>query len=145
MSVDSMILFCEEMAAVAPALETHTLTSLSEQVPTHTTPYTIHCNPHHMSYTIYTLCVCVCVQVTSSFQDDYLVDASDPLPTGASLIHALDTVDEGCIALNILPLVGGEGAEGVRSMAARFHLLKVCEASVNGNLEGIDALLGKCL
>ncbi len=84
------------------------------------------------------------VQVTSSFQDDYLVDAADPLPTGASLVHALDTVDEGCIALNIFPLVGGEGAEGVRSLAARFHLLKVCEAAVNGSLEGIDALLGEC-
>ena len=59
------------------------------------------------------------------------------------LLYGLDTVEEGSIALNLLPLVSGGGCEGVRGLAARFHLLRVCEATVNQNLEGIDALLGQ--
>ena len=37
----------------------------------------------------------------------------------------------------------GVKEEGVRGMAARFHLLRVCEQAVNKSLEGIDALLGE--
>lgn len=81
--------------------------------------------------------------MTSSFQDDYLIEASDPLPLGLELLYSLDEVEEGLIALNLQPLIGGAGCENVRSMAARFHLLRVCEAAVNKNLEGIDALLGE--
>ena len=109
------------------------------------------------------VCVCVCTklqvirtvsQVTSSFQDDFLIEATDPLPSDAGLplklLYGLDAEEEGSIAINLLPLVMGVGeagegvkGEGVRAMAARFHLLRVCEQAINQNLEGIDALLGE--
>ncbi len=90
----------------------------------------------------------MCLQVTSSFQDEYLIEAGDPLPTNCCLSYCLDTTDlseeEGGIALNILPLASGTKAGILRSMAARFRLLTVCERALNSSLEGIDALLGRC-
>ncbi len=41
---------------------------------------------------------------------------------------------------------GQEKGSVLRALAAHFRLLRVCEYTLNGNLEGIDALLGRsCL
>ena len=40
---------------------------------------------------------------------------------------------------------GRERGSILRAMAAQFKLLSSCERVINGNLEGIDALLGECL
>lgn len=51
----------------------------------------------------------LCEETTSKFQDVYLIESMDPLPedTGLQLelAYALDSVDEGSVSLNLLPMV----------------------------------------
>ena len=123
-SPDTAILFSDEMAAVVGrgGLATPLLQELSEKV-------------------------------TTAFQDSFLVDSSDvppsPSPPSSSslapgLALGLDSAEEGCIALNLAPLLAQDStAASVRAMHAQFRLLRVCEQHLNGCLEGIDALLGE--
>ena len=94
-------------------------------------------------------------QVTEKFQETYLVEIADGVPQkgGVSMdyLYSLDTTDEGSIALSLFPMVvddrtsgeGREKKEGLVGMASLFRLLRMCEVQLNGNLDGIDALLGK--
>lgn len=121
------ILFCDEMCSVVPHLNVSILEHL-------------------------------CEQVTSTFQDTFLVEAANGVPQEVGLPMGFcygldeDVSDDGSIALNLLPMVlasksspegGAANGDGLIGMAARFHLLRTCEQQLNGNLEGIDALLGK--
>lgn len=99
----------------------------------------------------------LCEEVTTSFQDTFLVEVTDGVPEGVSTVpmeflYGLDPTDEGSIALNLLPMIvdpkarSGGGVVGetkLLEMAAKFHLLRTCEQQLNSSLEGIDALLGK--
>ena len=94
-------------------------------------------------------------ETTSLFQDSFLVEVSDPLPTDlglpTELAEGLDSSEEGSIAVNLLPLAVkvGEGTRergsGLRPMAAQFRLLRVCEQTLRDSLDGVDALLGLSL
>ncbi len=126
----TMILFCDEMCGVLSHLDGSLLGYL-------------------------------CSEVTNTFQDTFLVEMTDSIPQAGRVgvamdfLYGLDTTEEGSVALNLLPMVlaakttsegGGGGGrasgEGLVAMAAKFHLLRTCEQQLNGNLEGIDALLG---
>ena len=126
-SQECSVLFSDEMSCVVPRLDAFLLEFLGDQV-------------------------------TSKFQDTYLEEMADGAPQvgGVSMeyLYSLDTVDEGSIALNLFPMVvearaggkgekGGDKKEGLVGMASQFHLLRKCELQMNGNLDGIDALLGK--
>lgn len=91
----------------------------------------------------------LCEEVTNSFQESYLVEVTDGVPEGmgvpAEFRYGLDSTEEGSIALNLLPMIVASKTDpegGVVAMAAKFYLLRTCEKQLNGNLEGIDALLG---
>ena len=95
----------------------------------------------------------LCDEATSIFQDTFLVEVSDPLPTDlgvpVELAHGLDSSEDGSIAVNLYPLTTRQENEKtkergsiLRGMAAQFRLLRVCEHTLNGSLEGVDALLG---
>jgi len=94
----------------------------------------------------------LCDKITTKFQDIFLIESTDPLPTDVGLplelAYNLDVVEEASIALNLMPGVVQPGENGqergavLRAMAAKFRLLRMCEQTLNGNLEGIDALLG---
>ena len=120
-----MILFCDEMCGVVSHLDGSLLSFL-------------------------------CEEITNTFQDTFLVEVGDDLPQGGvamDYLYGLDSTEEGSIALNLLPMIlaaktsseggGVAGGEGLVGMAARFCLLRTCEQQLNGNLEGIDALLGE--
>lgn len=134
-SQECSVLFCDEMSGVVPQLASFILEHLGDQV-------------------------------TGKFQDTYLSEITDGIPQGAGVsmeyLYGLDTTDEGSIGLNLFPMiveartnVGRGGAEGAASaaadkkeerlvgMASMFRLLRKCELQINGNLDGIDALLGK--
>lgn len=101
----------------------------------------------------------LCEQVTTLFQDTFLVETADGLPEDLSVpvefLYALDDMEEGSIALNLLPMLlassreergGGRrrsGGDDLAKMAAQFHLIRMCEQKLNGNLEAVDALLGQ--
>lgn len=92
----------------------------------------------------------LCEVITNSFQEEFLVEVTDGIPEGlgipAEFRYGLDSTEEGSIALNLLPMIVASKTDpegGVVAMAAKFHLLRTCEKQLNGNLEGIDALLGK--
>lgn len=103
--------------------------------------------------------------VINDFQDDFVVDmvaaeneGMDPLPW--NLAFGLDNESESSIVLNLLPLVvpsrqlttsrltieklnATSRSVSVWWMASNFRLLQICESRLhNGDLEGIDALLG---
>ncbi|XP_031562635.1 Fanconi anemia group D2 protein-like [Actinia tenebrosa] len=98
--------------------------------------------------------------VVSDFQEDFLVDRDAPLPKDTlpiEFVYGLDEAEEGSIALNILPLLLTAAAATSKPqsvldkppvaslvcLAPHFRLLRICEQSQhNGDLEGIDALLG---
>ena len=86
-------------------------------------------------------------KITSLFQDTYLVEITDPLPTFPGIpldfSHGLDNPDEGTIAVNLLPMAVNSH-ERLRAMAAHFHLLCVIVMAMNNSLEEVDALLGGC-
>lgn len=91
----------------------------------------------------------LCEEVTNSFQEAFLVEVTDGVPgevgVPAEFRYGLDSTEEGSIALNLLPMVVASKTNpegGVVGMAAKFHLLRTCEKQLNGNLEGVDALLG---
>ena len=121
---DSCILFCDEMASVV------------QSVPPD--PSIL----RHLSD-----------ETTTTFQDMFLIEASDPLPTDLELplecARGLDSTEEGSIAVNLFPLAvkqdekTQERGGALRAMASQFSLLRVCEQALNGSLEGVDALLGK--
>ena len=125
-SPDSLILFCNEMTAAVQSIPLD--------------PALL----HHL-----------CDETTSIFQDTFLVEVSDPLPTDlglpVELAHGLDSTEEGSIAVNLFPLAWRqdekmqEKGSVLRGMAAQFRLLRVCEQILNGSLEGVDALLGQHL
>ena len=79
------------------------------------------------------------------YQDTYLVEISDPLPSLPGLplefSYGLDNTEEGTIALNLFPMVAAS-PERLRAMAAHFHLLCVLTMTQHNNLEEVDALLG---
>lgn len=100
----------------------------------------------------------LCESVTGTFQDTFLVEASEGAPdetcgVSVDLLYGLDDTEEGSIALNLLPMVVHSRVnpdsslvtkgEGLFGMAAQFHLLRICEQQLNNNLEAVDALLGK--
>ena len=97
----------------------------------------------------------LCDKITTKFQDVFLVESTDDLPTDVGvpleLAYSLDAMEEASVALNLMPSVvqpgekGQEKGAGLRAMAAKFRMLSVCEQTLNGNLEGIDALLGGCI
>ena len=97
----------------------------------------------------------LCDKITTKFQDIFLIESTDRLPTDVGLplelAYNLDVVEEASIALNLMPGVVQPGENGqergavLRAMAAKFRLLRMCEQTLNGNLEGIDALLGRFL
>ena len=127
-SEECSILFCDEMSCIVAHLEASILGHLSERV-------------------------------TSLFQDAFLLEMTDGAPQGVGIpldfLYGLDSTDEGSIVLNVLPMVvaartggmtkggGTKSKEGLVGMAALFRLLRKCEKQLNGNLEVIDALLGK--
>ncbi|XP_048586773.1 Fanconi anemia group D2 protein isoform X2 [Nematostella vectensis] len=93
--------------------------------------------------------------VVSDFQDDFLVDREAPLPKDSlpiDFLYGLDEVEEGSIAVNILPLLLASNSKQAQTdtalssldcLAPHFRLLRTCEQSQHkGDLEGIDALLG---
>jgi Fanconi anemia group D2 protein len=122
-SPDSTVLFCDEMAAAVQSLPL---------------------DPALLRH--------LCDETTSVFQDAYLVEVSDPLPPDLGLplelSHGLDSSEEGSITVNIFPLAARrdertqERGSALRGMAAQFRLLRVCEQTLTGSLEGVDALLG---
>jgi Fanconi anemia group D2 protein len=122
-SPDSAVLFCDEMTAAVQSLPLD------------------HALLRHL-----------CDETTSVFQDTFLVEVSDPLPSDlglpVELAHGLDSSEEGSIAVNMFPLAtrqdkrSQERGSCLRGMAAQFRLLRVCERILNGSLEGVDALLG---
>lgn len=80
----------------------------------------------------------------------------DTLPI--DFVYGLDEAEEGSIALNMLPLLLTAAAATSKTqpvadkppvaslvcLAPHFRLLRICEQSQhNGDLEGIDALLGE--
>ena len=121
---DSALLFCDEMAS---AVQTSVL------------------DPTVLRH--------ILDQTTTAFQDVFLVEVTEPLPTDLGLplefALGLDGPEEGSIAINLLPLAvtqggrAGERGAGLRSLAAQFRLLRTCEYRLNGALEGVDALLGE--
>ena len=122
-SPDSAVLFCDEMTAAVQSLPLD------------------HALLRHL-----------CNETTSVFQDTFLVEVSDPLPSdlglAVELAHGLDSSEEDSIAVNMFPLTtrqderSRERGSCLRGMAAQFRLLRVCEHILNGSLEGVDALLG---
>ncbi|XP_015243810.1 PREDICTED: Fanconi anemia group D2 protein isoform X3 [Cyprinodon variegatus] len=99
--------------------------------------------------------------VLDDFQDDFVVDVgpeiagSFPLPAFA--MYNLDEEEsQGCIAINLLPLLANETQNKVDSQSGKqqkrvsplclspfFRLLRLCEEKRHqGDLEEIDALLG---
>ena len=122
-SPDSMILFCDEMAGVVQQ------GAMDRTILRH-----------------------LCDEITAKFQDVFLVESTDLLPTDVGLplelAYGLDTEEEASIALNLMPNVvqpgekGQENGAGLRGMVAQFRLMRMCEQILSGNLEGIDALLG---
>ena len=122
-SPDSTILFCDEMAGVVQQ------GAMDRTILRH-----------------------LCDEITAKFQDVFLVESTDPLPTDVGLplelAYGLDTEEEASIALNLMPNVvqpgekGQENGAGLRGMVAQFRLMRMCEQMLSGNLEGIDALLG---
>ena len=123
-SPDSSILFCDEMASAVQSA------SLDQAVLRH-----------------------LCDETTTSFQDVFLIEITDPLPTDTDLplefVYGLDSSEEGSIALNLFPLVVEQSSRtqergaALRSLCAQFRLLHICEHTLNGVLEGVDALLGE--
>ena len=95
----------------------------------------------------------LCDETTTSFQDVFLIEITDPLPTDTDLplefVYGLDSSEEGSIALNLFPLVVEQSSRtqergaALRSLCAQFRLLRICEHTLNGVLEGVDALLGE--
>ena len=122
-SPDSAILFCDEMASAVQSV------SLDPAVLRH-----------------------LCEEATTKFQEEFLVDVTDPLLTDLGLplelAFSLDG-EEGSIAINLFPVAveqdekTQERGAVLRGMAAQFHLLRVCEQALSGSLEGVDALLGE--
>lgn len=88
-------------------------------------------------------------KTTTEFQDSFLVESCDFLPSSSSsslpleIAFGLDSTEEGSIALNLLPLLEGGKAAQLCPMAAQFRLLRVCEQQLHANLESVDALLGE--
>lgn len=125
-SPESTILFCDEMASVVQQ------GGMDQTILRH-----------------------LCDEITARFQDVFLIESSDPLPTDVGLplelAYSLDTEEEASIALNLMPNVVQPGEKGqekgasLRGMVAQFRLMRVCEQTLSGNLEGIDALLGQLL
>lgn len=123
-SPDSSILFCDEMASAIQAV------SLDPAILRH-----------------------LCDETTSTFQEVFLIEATDLLPTDLGLplelAFGLDSSEEGSIAVNLFPLAvkqdekTQERGAVLRGMASQFHLLRICEQTLNGSLEGVDALLGE--
>ena len=123
-STDSVILFCDEMASVVQSV------SLDAAILRH-----------------------LCDETTSGFQEVFLVEVTDEVPTDLELplelVYGLDTSEEGSIAVNLFPMAvqqddkTQERGGVLRRMASQFHLLRVCEQALNGSLEGVDALLGE--
>ena len=123
-SPDSTILFCDEMASA--------LLSASLD------PALL----HHL-----------CDETTASFQETFLIEITDPLPTDLGLplgfSFGLDSTEEGSIVVNVFPLAVRQSQKGqergavLRAMAAQFRLLRICEQTLNSSLEAVDALLGR--
>lgn len=123
-SPDSIILFCDEMASAIQSM------SLDSAVLRH-----------------------LCDETTSTFQEVFLIEVTDLLPTDLGLplefTVGLDSSEEGSIAVNLFPLAlqqnerTQEKGAALRGMASQFRLLRICEQTLNGSLEGVDALLGK--
>ncbi|XP_057296090.1 Fanconi anemia group D2 protein-like isoform X2 [Hydractinia symbiolongicarpus] len=97
--------------------------------------------------------------VVSDFQDEFLIDADtvkERRDAMLQLAYDLDEPEEGGITLNIIPLILSEiERQGSSSsphftskmklvpLASQFRLVRICEQKQNdGDLEGIDALLG---
>ena len=125
-SPDSALLFCDEMSAAVKSIP------LDSALLRH-----------------------LCDETTSVFQDTFLVEVSEALPSDlglpVELAEGLDSSEEGSIAVNIFPLAvrsrekTQERGGVLRAMAAQFRLLRICEQTLNGSLEGVDALLGESL
>lgn len=93
----------------------------------------------------------LCDTVVTQFQETFLVDCKDDLPTNLGvplqLCHGLDTLDNDNIGLNLLPVaMAAHGLERnflLQRVSSQFKLLRVCEQLLNsGSLEAVDALLG---
>ena len=128
-SPESTILFCDEMASVVQQ------GGMDQTILRH-----------------------LCDETTARFQDVFLIESTDPPPNDVNdvglpleLAYSLDTEEEASIALNLMPNVVQPGEKGqekgasLRGMVAQFRLMRVCEQTLSGNLEGIDALLGQLL
>ena len=96
----------------------------------------------------------LCNTITQHYQDAFLIDGSDPLPTDLGVplqfCYGLDTLNHDNIALNLLPVAMAtrdpERNFLLQRVSSQFKLLRVCEQLLNsGSLEAIDALLGTCL
>ena len=95
-------------------------------------------------------------EITSLFQETFLIEVTDSLQTDLGLplefAYSLDSPEEGSIAVNLFPLVMKQDEKStqergsvLRGLSAQFRFLRICEQTVNGSLEGVDALLGQLM